>query len=201
MNRIEDLVVDVIEKLMSGPMGDVIRKRNPSFVAPKHPFKRITYIDAIKYCNDHKILKDPENPELLFEYGDDIPELAERTMVDMIGEPTFMTCFPAEMKAFYMKKCADDKRLTESCDLLVPGVGEVVGGSMRIDDAEELLKAYEANELNPEPYYWYVDQRRYGTCPHGGFGLGTERLVRWILDIPHIRDTCLYPRLMGRCTP
>lgn len=201
MNRIEDLVVDVLNKIVESPMGEIIKKRNPKFVAPKHPFKRITYIDAIKYCNEHKILKDPENPDELFEFGDDIPELAERTMVDMIGEPTFMTCFPAEMKAFYMKKCKDDKRLTESCDLLVPGVGEVVGGSMRIDDAEELLKAYEANNLNPDPYYWYVDQRRYGTCPHGGFGLGTERLVRWILDIPHIRETCLYPRLMNRCTP
>ena len=201
MDRIEDLVFEVIDRLVNGPMGEIIKKRNPKFVAPKKPFKRMTYIDAIKYCNEHKILKDPENPDDPFVYGDDIPELAERTMVDMIGVPTFMTCFPAEMKAFYMKKCADDPRLTESCDLLVPGVGEVVGGSMRMDQVDELVQAYETNQINPEPYYWYVDQRRYGTCPHGGFGLGTERLVRWILDIPHIRDTCLYPRLMGRCTP
>ncbi|OHT08421.1 asparaginyl-tRNA synthetase family protein [Tritrichomonas foetus] len=201
MDRIEDLVFDVIDKLVNGPMGEIIKKRNPNFVQPKKPFKRITYIEAIQYCNDHKILKDPEHPDEPFVYGDDIPELAERTMVDMIGVPTFMTCFPAEMKAFYMKKCEHDRRLTESCDLLVPGVGEVVGGSMRMEQVDELLAAYEANQLNPDPYYWYVDQRRYGTCPHGGFGLGTERLVRWILDIPHIRDVCLYPRLMNRCTP
>lgn len=201
MNRIEDLVYDVTNKLVQGVTGDIIKKRNPKFAALQKPFKRITYIEAIEYCNEHKILKDPENPDDLFKYGDDIPELAERTMVDMIGVPTFMIRFPAEMKAFYMKKCSDDTRLTESCDLLVPGVGEVVGGSMRMDQVEELLQAYEANQLNPDPYYWYVDQRRYGTCPHGGFGLGTERLVRWILDIPHIRDCCLYPRLMNRCTP
>lgn len=201
MDRIEDLVYDVTNRLVQGQTGEIIKKRNPKFVALQKPFKRMTYIEAIEYCNEHKILKDPDNPDDLFQYGDDIPELAERTMVDMLGVPTFLTCFPAEMKAFYMKKCKDDPRLTESCDLLVPGVGEVVGGSMRMDQVEELLEAYAKNELNPDPYYWYVDQRKYGTCPHGGFGLGTERLIRWILDIPHIRDCCLYPRLMNRCTP
>lgn len=201
MNRIEDLVVDVTNKLMESPVGPIIKQRNPSFKPLQKPFLRLPYEDAIKYCNEHKILKDPENPDDPFVFGDDIPELAERTMVDMIGKPTFLIKFPAEMKAFYMKKCPEDRRLTESCDLLVPGVGEVVGGSMRMENVEELLQAYETQGINPDPYYWYVDQRRYGTCPHGGFGLGTERLVRWILDIAHIRDTCLYPRLMGRCTP
>jgi asparaginyl-tRNA synthetase len=201
MRRIEDLMVDSIERLLASPAGEVIRKRNPKFAALKRGFRRLPYIDAITFCNEHKILKDPNHPEEPFVFGDDIPELAERTIVDLIGEPTFMIKFPAEMKAFYMKKCPEDRRLTESCDLLVPGVGEVVGGSMRMEDADELLAAYEANRLNPQPYYWYVDQRRYGTCPHGGFGLGTERLVRWILDIAHIRDTCLYPRMLKRCTP
>jgi asparaginyl-tRNA synthetase len=196
MDRIEALVVDSIERLLASPAGEIIRKRNPKFTALKRGFRRLPYTDAIAYCNEHKILKDPDHPEEPFVFGDDIPELTERTMVDLIGEPTFMTKFPAEMKAFYMKKCPDDRRLTESCDLLVPGVGEVVGGSL-----DELLAAYEASHLNPEPYYWYVDQRRYGTCPHGGFGLGTERLVRWILGIAHIRDTCLYPRMLKRCTP
>jgi asparaginyl-tRNA synthetase len=201
MNRIEALVVDSIERLLASPAGDIIRKRNPKFDALRRGFRRLPYSEAIEFCNEHKILKDPDHPEELFVFGDDIPELAERKMVDLIGEPTFMTMFPAEMKAFYMQKCPEDRRLTESCDLLVPGVGEIVGGSMRMDKVDELLAAYEANQLNPAPYYWYVDQRRYGTCPHGGFGLGTERLVRWILDIPHIRDTCLYPRLLERCTP
>jgi asparaginyl-tRNA synthetase len=201
MSRIEALVVDSIQALMASPVGPVIAKRNPQFKALQKGFRRLSYTDAIAYCNEHSILKDPEHPDQPFEFGDDIAELAERTMVDSIGEPTFLIKFPAEMKAFYMKKCPEDRRLTESCDLLVPGVGEVVGGSMRMEDVDELLAAYEANELDPTPYYWYVDQRRYGTCPHGGFGLGTERLVRWILDIPHIRDTCLYPRLLYRCTP
>jgi asparaginyl-tRNA synthetase len=201
MDRIEALVVDSIERLLASPAGEIIRKRNPGFSALRRGFRRLPYIDALQFCNEHNILKDPDHPEDPFVFGDDIPELAERTMVDMIGEPTFMIKFPAEMKAFYMQKCPEDRRLTESCDLLVPGVGEIVGGSMRMDNTDELLAAYEINKLNPAPYYWYVDQRRYGTCPHGGFGLGTERLVRWILDIAHIRDTCLYPRLLERCTP
>jgi len=202
MNNIQELVCNILEELFNHPeFGPLIKQRNPEFKLPKRPFKRLAYVDAIKYCNENHILKDPENPEDLFQFGDDIPELAERTMVDMIGEPVFLIRFPAEMKAFYMKRCLDDNRLTESCDLLVPGVGEVVGGSMRIDDTDELIRAFESQNLDPAPYYWYVDQRRYGTFPHGGFGLGTERFVRWILNIPHIRDTCLYPRMMNRCTP
>jgi asparaginyl-tRNA synthetase len=121
----------------------------------KRGFKRLSYVDALEYCNEHKILKDPEALNDLFKFGDDIPELSERTLVDMIGEPKFLIKGPAEMKAFYMKKCEDDRRLTESCDLLVPGIGEVVGGSMRMEDVEELL--YKANDLSPDPYYWYID--------------------------------------------
>jgi asparaginyl-tRNA synthetase len=120
-------------------------------------------------------LKDPKNPDLLFEYGDDILELAERTMIDMMSDPVFLIKFPAEQKAFYVQKCPDDGRLTKSVDLLVPGVGEVVGGSMRMDKFEGLLLRE--------------------------FGLGGERLVRWILSIPHIRDICLYPRTMNWGTP
>jgi asparaginyl-tRNA synthetase len=91
------------------------------------------YVDALEFCRKHKIYKDEETKEF-FEFGDDIPEMPERKMVDMIGRPVFLCRFPVEMKAFYMPKAKDDPRLTESVDLLVPGVGEVIGGSMRISD-------------------------------------------------------------------
>ncbi|EAX92385.1 asparaginyl-tRNA synthetase family protein [Trichomonas vaginalis G3] len=201
MSRIEDMVIAVVNGLLESEFKDFILKHNPDLKPLKKPFKRITHKEALEFCRTHDIPKDPEHLEDKWKDDDDIPELAERTLVDTIGELCFMTKFPAAIKAFYMKRCPEDNSLTESCDLLVPGVGEIVGGSMRLECYDELMNAYLVNGLDPAPYYWYVDQRRYGHFPHGGFGLGTERLVRWILKIGHIRETCLYPRIMNRATP
>lgn len=122
-------------------------------------------------------------------------------MVALMGEFVFMTHFPVVMKSFYMQRDPNDNTLTESVDVLAPGVGEIVGGSMRMWDYTELMEAYAKNNIDPSAYYWYTDQRRYGSAPHGGFGLGVERFLVWLLNLDSVKEACLFPRYMGRCMP
>ena len=156
------------------------------------------YVDAITWLKENNIRKDDGT---FYEVGEDIPEGPERLMTDKMNEPIMLHRFPSHIKAFYMQKCKDDPYYSESVDILMPNVGEIVGGSMRMDNLEELLAAYKANGLDPAPYYWYTDQRKFGTCEHGGYGLGVERFLCWILNRYHIREACLYPRYTGRCQP
>jgi asparaginyl-tRNA synthetase len=196
---LEDMVVDVCERVMKR-VGPAVLKMNPGFKVPKKPFKRMDYTDAVKYCREHKIYKDEEK-KIDFEFGDDIPEGPERKMTDMIGEPILLCRFPAHMKSFYMQKCGPENKLTESVDLLMPTVGEIVGGSMRSWDHKALMQGFKHEKINPDPYYWYTDLRKYGSCPHGGWGLGLERFMCWLLNRFHIREVTLFPRHIGRCTP
>ncbi|KAA8493528.1 Asparagine--tRNA ligase, cytoplasmic [Porphyridium purpureum] len=199
LQRIEYLIADVVDRVIEKG-GDLLQVLNPGLKPLKRPFKRLTYTDAVKFCRQHNIYKD-EATQTHFEFGDDIPEGPERKMTDMIGEPILMIKFPMTLKSFYMKRCPEDRALTESVDVLIPGVGEVVGGSMRMHDYDELMEAYERENIDPAPYYWFSDQRKYGTCPHGGYGLGLERFICYALAQHHIRDVCLYPRYRGRIEP
>jgi asparaginyl-tRNA synthetase len=198
LDRIESLICGVVACLLKSPYAALLKELNPHIQVPKRPFKRMEYTDAIAYLRKHGIRK-PDHT--FYEFGDDIPEAPERKMTDQINEPILLCKFPVTIKSFYMQKCADDRSLTESVDLLMPGVGEIVGGSMRIWDYEELLAAYQRENIPPEPYYWFTDQRKYGSCPHGGYGLGIERFLTWLLNQEHIREVCLYPRFMERCKP
>ncbi|VDL59074.1 unnamed protein product [Hymenolepis diminuta] len=197
LNQIEDLVCDVTERIMK-EVGDLVLEINPHFQQPKRPFLRLEYRDALKRLETEKIYK--EDGET-FKFGDDIPEKPEREMTDRIGVPILLTKFPTELKAFYMQRVKDDPLVTESVDLLMPGVGEIVGGSMRMTSIKDLLYGYDREGIDPTPYYWYTQQREFGTCPHGGYGLGFERFCTWLLGQYHIRNVCLYPRFTGRCRP
>jgi asparaginyl-tRNA synthetase len=162
LDHLETLICSVLKKLMSDPeIAAIIAKLNPSFQLPSQPFLRMRYSDAIDWLNEHDILNEDYNPPQKHQFGDDIAEAAERKMTDIINKPIFLTHFPVAIKAFYMQKDAEDPRVTESMDVLMPGVGEIVGGSMRMWDYDELLAAYKREGIDPEPYYWYTDQRRY----------------------------------------
>ncbi|XP_035894922.1 asparagine--tRNA ligase, cytoplasmic [Anopheles stephensi] len=198
LDRLEDLIVDVVDRVLKSPWGYMVQELNPGFVPPKRPFRRMNYADAIVWLKENNVTKDDGS---FYEFGEDIPEAPERKMTDTINEPIMLCRFPAEIKSFYMAKCEDDPRLTESVDVLLPNVGEIVGGSMRSWKYDELLDGYKREGIDPKPYYWYVDQRVYGTQPHGGYGLGLERFLCWLLNRYHIREVCLYPRFLERCKP
>jgi len=197
--HLESLICRVLEIVMADPIiSKHIKDLNPDFKIPERPFMRMRYSDAIEWLNKHNIPNEEGEPH---KFGDDIAEAAERRMTDIINLPIFLTHFPVEIKAFYMQKDPNDLRVTESVDVLMPGVGEIVGGSMRMDNYEELMAAYKREGIDPKPYYWYTDQRKYGSSPHGGYGIGLERFLAWLCKQHTVRDCCLYPRYMGRCTP
>ncbi|EAU91868.1 asparaginyl-tRNA synthetase [Coprinopsis cinerea okayama7 len=230
MNHIEDVICKTVDSLLANPVSAALVKQlNPDFKPPERPFMRMSYVDAIEWLNKRGIQHPAEDEQgnvikvdkegkpttdgtgevLMVDHkiGDDIAEAAERRMTDEIGKPIFLHGFPAELKAFYMKKAPvkpgqeGGPVFTESCDLLMPNVGEIVGGSMRIADAEELLAAYKREGIDPDPYYWFTDQRKYGTCEHGGYGLGVERFLAWLANRYTVRECSLYPRWPGRATP
>ncbi|EIW80559.1 asparaginyl-tRNA synthetase [Coniophora puteana RWD-64-598 SS2] len=220
MSHIEAVICETVDKLLANPIAaSIIQQLNPGFKAPARPFKRMAYAEAINWLNEHgikheaedaggNVIKDEQGNAKMVEHaiGDDIAEAAERQMTDIIGTPIFLYGFPAELKAFYMKKMPREKGatgpiFTESCDLLMPNVGEIVGGSMRIADMEELFEGYKREGIDPKPYYWYTDQRKYGTCEHGGYGLGVERFLAWLANRYTVRECTLYPRWPGRATP
>lgn len=198
LDRLEDLVCDMVERVLSSPAGHIVRELNPDFVPPKRPFRRMNYADAIEWLRANDVRKEDGT---FYAFGEDIPEAPERRMTDTINEPIMLCRFPTAIKSFYMSKTPEDAALTESVDVLLPNVGEIVGGSMRIWKPEELLAGYKREGIDPTPYYWYTDQRVYGAQPHGGYGLGLERIMCWLLNVYHIRDVCLYPRFLERCRP
>ncbi|KAI5466649.1 hypothetical protein BGZ63DRAFT_369169 [Mariannaea sp. PMI_226] len=199
LGHLEHVICRVIDLTLENPSAaEFIKKYNPEFVKPSRPFLRMRYSDAIDWLRERGIKNEEGNDH---QFGDDIAEAAERKMTDEINRPIFLTHFPTEIKAFYMQRAKDDPRVTESVDVLMPGVGEIVGGSMRIWDFDELMAGYKREGIDPSGYFWYTDQRKYGSTPHGGYGLGAERFLAWLLKLWTVRDACLYPRYMGRCTP
>ncbi|MCJ1320654.1 hypothetical protein MMC15_005994 [Xylographa vitiligo] len=162
LDHLELVMCSVIDIILGDPkIAKLVYELNKDFKAPERPFKRMKYADAIDWLVEHDIKNEEGETH---KFGDDIAEAAERRMTDIINRPIFLTHFPVEIKAFYMQKDPNDLRVTESVDCLMPGVGEIVGGSMRMKDYDELLAAYKREGIDPKPYYWYTDQRKSVTA-------------------------------------
>jgi asparaginyl-tRNA synthetase len=137
-----------------------------------------------------------------FAWGEDFGGDEETILSRQFDKPILITEYPRRIKAFYMKPSPANPEVVLNLDMLAPeGYGEIIGGSQREDDLDALQKRMADEGMNPAPYEWYLDLRRYGTVPHGGFGLGLERTVAWICGLRHIRETIPFPRLMGRIYP
>ena len=157
-------------------------------------FKRITYTEAVELLKEHN-----DEFEYKVDWGTDLQTEHERYLTEKIfKKPVFVTDYPKEIKAFYMKLNEDGKTV-RAVDMLVPGIGEIIGGSQREENLDKLLKRMEELGLKEEDYSWYLDTRRYGTVIHSGFGLGFERLVMYMTGMANIRDVIPFPRTPGNC--
>lgn len=139
---------------------------------------------------------------LNFKWGEDFGGSDETLLTMQYDTPILVHRYPADIKAFYMKRDPEDEKLALAVDMLAPeGYGEIIGGSEREADLDTLEKRLAEHDLSEEVFSWYMDLRKYGTVPHSGFGLGLERTVAWLCGLDHVRETIPFPRMMGRLTP
>ena len=155
----------------------------------KSDFERLTYTEAVDI-----LIKSGETFEYPVEWGLDLQSEHERFLTEKrVGRPVIVTDYPIEIKAFYMRQ-NDDGKTVRALDVLVPRIGEIIGGSQREERGDILLERLRKAGLPEEAYWWYLDLRKYGTVPHSGFGLGFERTVQFVTGVPNIRDVIPFPR-------
>ena len=195
MDLAEDLLVDVVARVLDRRKLELveIERDVSSLEKVQKPFPRIRYTEAIE------ILQKAGQEA---KFGDDFGGDDETIISQAFDRPVMVNRYPAEIKAFYMKRDPEDSRLALGVDVLAPeGYGEVVGGGQRETSLATLESAIDHHNLPRGPFEWYLDLRRYGTVPHGGFGLGLERTVSWICGLKHVRETIPFPRMLERLTP
>jgi len=195
MDLAEDMTVYLVERILKKRREELktLERDISKLEIIKKPFPRITYREAAE------IVKKKDKS---FEYGDDFGAPHETTISENFDKPVFVHHYPAEIKAFYMKRDPKDESLSLSVDMIGPeGFGELIGGGQREDDYDTLLKRIKDNKLPEEPYKWFLDLRKFGAFPHGGFGLGLERTIAWICNVPHVRETIPFPRMLEKVYP
>lgn len=200
------------EELVSYLIQNILKKNRKEFDFLKRnvselekispPFDKITYEKAIdKLRNEGLTIVDQESSRLI-EYGDDLSIESERLLTLNSSKPLFVIGYPLKIKPFYVKEEPSKEGVGLAADLLAPnGFGEITSGGIREDDLQKLEKRMGLEGLQKSNYEWYLDLRRYGSVPHGGFGLGIERLMRWILNLIDIKDTLPFPRTLRRIYP
>ena len=191
------------EKLVSG-IANKLAKEHPdilkffnvepdSLIKIRPPFKRLSYDQAIALLQEKGSDK---------KWGDDFGVEEEKLLTENEDKPIFVYNWPKEIKAFYMPVNPKDERTVLCADMLAPhGHGEIIGSSEREWRYKELVKRMKELNMNLDNYSWYIDLRKYGSVPHAGFGLGIERVIKWMLNLDHIRDAIPFPRVINRLTP
>ncbi len=201
----EKLVFNLVEKIKENNTAELDFLNTTSKIKLERisiPFEKISYDKAIDILRskDCKI-KDGDTNRVI-EWGDDLNIESERELTKDRYNPIFVINYPLGIKPFYVKQSDVDSKTGMAVDLLAPeGYGEISGGGIREDNLEKLKNRITESKLEPKDYQWYLDLRKYGSVPHGGFGLGMERVLRWILGFEDIKDVVLFPRTMSRITP
>ncbi len=191
----EGLVIEVVGRVLDRRQKElkVLERDTTKLAKITKPFARITYDDAAKLLNEKG---------LPFEWGGDFGSPDETAISEHFDGPVCVTGYPSEIKAFYFKPQDGRPEVSLSVDVLAPeGYGEIIGGGQRLDDYDLLLKRIDEHKLPREAYEWYLDLRRFGSVPHGGFGMGIERVVSWICGLEHLREAIPYPRMLYRMYP
>jgi asparaginyl-tRNA synthetase len=195
MELAEDLVVSVVGRVLDKRRREltVLERDISKLESVQKPFPRISYDEAVT------TLKAKGLP---IEWGGDFGGPDETTLSEQFDRPVMVHRYPAAIKAFYMKPDPERADVALGVDVLAPeGYGEIIGGGERLADLALLLQRIKDHELPQEAFEWYLDLRRYGTVPHGGFGMGIERVVAWICKLEHVRETIPYPRMLNRLYP
>ncbi len=191
----EEMVVYVVGRVLDQRREElkILERDVTKLEAVAGPFPRMSYDDAVKnlQANGSDI-----------QWGSDFGGTDETILTQQFSTPIMVDRFPTVIKAFYMAPDPDRPEVALGVDVLAPeGYGEIIGGGQRIHDPELLLKRIEEHQLPREAFEWYIDLRKYGTVPHGGFGMGIERCVAWVCGLEHVRETIAFPRMLYRLRP
>ncbi|HQZ40952.1 MAG TPA: asparagine--tRNA ligase [Vicinamibacterales bacterium] len=198
-----DDVIGLAERLVCSVVGRVLDRREKelkvlerdtsTLASVQSPFPRLHYDEAAKILLERG---------LPFQVGGDLGGTDETVLSERYDRPVCVTHYPAAVKAFYMKPDPNQPDRALCVDVLAPeGYGEIIGGGQRVDDYDLLVARIKEHGLPMEAFEWYLDLRRYGSVPHGGFGMGVERCVSWLCGLEHVRETIPYPRMLYRLYP